>query len=125
MTLQQIIISEFIKQLELKLLHTDPKTDPALIDDVISDAVEEITSSGQVSSRNDVVNWLLNKDSHIQWSLSDFRIKALTDDLVMAIYTAQKLNDPDSASKGSMRTSIWKRQGNNWKMIFHQVSKIN
>lgn len=125
MTLQQIIISEFIKQLELKLLHTYPKTDPALIDDLISDEFEEISSSGQVSSKNDVVNWLLNKDSHIQWSLSDFRIKALTDDLVMAIYTAQKLNDPDSASKGSMRTSIWKRQGNNWKMIFHQASKIN
>jgi|CXWL01.1.fsa_nt_gi hypothetical protein len=125
MTLQLESITEHIKQLELKLLQIDLKADPSLIDDLLSDEFEEISSNGQVNSRNDVVHWLFNKDDNIQWSLIDFRIKVLTDGLVMAIYTTQKLNDSNSPSKGSMRVSIWKRQGDNWKMIFHQASKIN
>ena len=118
-------LAEHIKRLELKLLTTDLKVDPALIDELLSDDFEEISSSGQINSRDDVVNWLLYKDNHIQWTLTNFRIKALTDDLVMAIYVARKLNDPNSISKGSVRTSIWKHQGDHWKMLFHQASKIN
>ena len=118
-------ITEHIKRLELKLLTTNLKGDSALIDELLSDDFEEISSNGQINPRGDVVNWLLGKDNHIQWSLTDFRIKVLTDDLVMAIYVARKLNDPNSTSKGSVRTSIWKHQGDRWKMLFHQASKIN
>ncbi len=115
-------ITEHIKQRELELLQTNWRADPALIDDWLSADFEEIGSDGQVSTRNDVVNWLLNKDNAIQWSLTDFRIKALTDGLVMAIYFAKKCNDP-SSGKGSIRASIWQHQGNHWKMVFHQATK--
>lgn len=116
-------IAEHIKQRELELLQTDWRANPSLIDDWLSDGFEEIGSNGQISTRNDVVNWLLNKDNAIQWSLTDFRIKALADGLVMAVYIAKKRNAPNNTSKGSIRTSIWQRQGNNWKMVFHQATK--
>ncbi|MBL0009921.1 MAG: DUF4440 domain-containing protein [Nitrosomonas sp.] len=116
-------IAEHIKQRELELLQTDWKANPALVDDLLSADFEEINSNGQVSTRSDVINWLLNKDNAIQWLLIDFRIKALTDGLVMAVYFAKKLNDPNSANKDSIRTSIWQRQGNNWKMVFHQATQ--
>ena len=117
-------ISDHIRQLEAKLLHTDLTANPALIDDLLSDDFEEISSSGQINSRNDVINWLLNKDNAIQWSWVDFRIKALSDDAVLAIYILQKRSDSQNMSKGSIRTSIWQHQGENWKMVFHQASKI-
>jgi hypothetical protein len=116
-------IAEHIKQRELELLQTNWRANPALIDDWLSADFEEIGSDGKVSQRVDVVNWLLNKDNAIQWSLTDFRIKALADGLVMAVYIAKKRNAPNNTSKGSIRTSIWQRQGNNWKMIFHQATK--
>ena len=117
-------IAEQIKQLELKLLHFDLKTEPELINDLLSHDFEEISQSGKINARRDVVDWLIHKDIHLQWSLNDFRIRMLTDELVMAMYTAQKMNDRNNLSKGSMRTSIWQRQGSAWKMIFHQASKI-
>ena len=117
-------IAEQIKQLELKLLHLDLKTEPELINDLLSHDFEEISQSGKINARRDVVDWLIHKDIHLQWSLNDFRIRMLTDELVMAMYTAQKMNDRNNLSKGSMRTSIWQRQGGAWKMIFHQASKI-
>ncbi len=116
-------IAEHIKQRELELLQTNWRANPALIDDWLSADFEEIGSNGQISQRVDVINWLLNKDNAIQWSLTDFRIKALADDLVMAVYIAKKRNDPNNISNGSIRTSIWQQQGNNWKMVFHQATK--
>ena len=117
-------IRDHIQHLELKLLQTDLTANPALIDDLLSDDFEEISSSGQINSRNDVINWLLNKDNAIQWALVDFRVKALSEDVVLAIYTMQKRSDSRNISKGSIRTSIWQRQRDHWKMVFHQASKI-
>ena len=116
-------IAGHIKQRELELLQTDWRANPALIDDWLSADFEEIGSDGQVSQRVDVVNWLLNKDNATQWSLTDFRIKALTDGWIMAIYSVKKINDLSSTSKGSIRTSIWQYQGNHWKMVFHQATQ--
>lgn len=116
-------IAEHIKQRELELLQTNWRANPALIDDWLSADFEEIGSNGQISQRVDVINWLLNKDNAIQWSLTEFGIKALADGLVMAVYIAKKRNAPNNTSKGSIRTSIWQQQGNNWKMVFHQATK--
>lgn len=116
-------LAAHIQQLELKLLQADLAANPLLIDELLAADFEEISSSGEVNSRSDVVNWLLSKDQHIQWALTDFRIRVLADDWVLAHYTAQKRDEPNVTSKGSIRTSIWQHQGNHWKMVFHQASR--
>lgn len=116
-------VTEHIEQRELELLQTDWRVNPVLIDDWLSADFEEIGSNGKIGTRSDVVNWLLNKDNAIQWSLTDFRIKVLADGLVMTVYIAKKRNAPNNISNGSIRTSIWQRQGINWKMVFHQATK--
>ncbi|SFE09231.1 DUF4440 domain-containing protein [Nitrosomonas sp. Nm166] len=121
----ELELAEHIKQLELKLLQTDLTANPTLMDDLIAGDFEEISSNGRVNSRNDVVNWLLQKNNNIQWVLTNFRIKVLTDDVVLVIYIAKILNGPNSASKGSIRSSIWKCRDQNWKIIFHQASQID
>jgi hypothetical protein len=114
-----------IKQLELKLLHTDMKATPSLLDTLLAQEFEEIGSNGHVSTRQEVVDWLLNKDPNDRWSLTDFRVKELSPDFVLAIYHARKISDHDGASKGSIRSSIWKYDGHRWKMVFHQASKLS
>lgn len=116
-------LTEHIRQRELALLQTDLAANPAFIDELLSGNFEEISSSGEVNSRNDVVNWLLRRDHSIQWILTDFRIKVLADDWVLAHYIAQKRDDPNVTGKRSIRTSIWQHQGNHWKMVFHQASR--
>ena len=118
-------ITEHLWQLELKLLHTDLMLNSNLIDNLISSDFEEINSNGQVSSRIEVVNWLLQRDKNIQWSLTDFRIKELADDVILVIYIAKRHDDPDRVNKGSIRSSIWKHKNQRWKILFHQASKIS
>lgn len=115
-------IKEHIKELEERLLHSDVKGNPEILNELIGEDFEEIGSNGKVSSREEVIEWMINKDKNIKWSLNDFRIRKLTPELVIAIYTASK-NDQVN-SNGSIRSSIWKNCDGKWKMIFHQGTKI-
>ena len=117
-------IEEHIKQLEQKLLHSDTRANPKILDELLADDFEEIGSIGQISSRKDVINWLVNKEKDIRWSLNEFRIKQLSPDLMLAIYRATKNENTGNASKGSIRSSIWKRTDKGWQMIFHQGTKL-
>lgn len=117
-------IKEHIKGLEEKLLHSDIRKNPEILKELISEDFEEIGSIGKISSREEVINWLVTKEKNIKWSLSEFRVRELASDMVLAIYIANKNGEHSCGSKGSIRSSIWKLCGDQWKMIFHQGTKI-
>lgn len=118
-------ITDQIKRLELKLLHSDLKMSPWLLDTLLAEEFEEIGADGTVNTRQDVADWLLKKNPQERWLLSNFRTKKLSAELVLAIYHAKKIADQkDIVSNGSVRSSIWKYNTQGWQMVFHQASKI-
>lgn len=118
-------IIDQIRRLEFKLLHSDMKVTPSLLDTLLAKEFEEIGGNGAVSSRQEVADWLLNKNPQNRWSLTDFRVKELSADLVLAIYRAEMVvGQKNIVSKGSIRSSIWKHNTQGWQMVFHQASKI-
>ena len=117
-------ILDHIKELEEKLLHTDFRKNPESINELLSEDFEEIGSIGRISSRKEVIHWLVTKDQDASWALNDFRVRKLATDLILATYRAKKMGSQSDNSKGSIRSSIWKLCANNWKMIFHQGTKI-
>ena len=118
-------LTQQILALEEKLLHTDMQNNPLLLDELLGESFEEIGSTGIAISRQAVVDWLMNKNLSDRWLLTNFRIIELTADIVLAIYHAQNVVDSHIAVNVSTRSSIWKRHGNQWKMVFHQASKSN
>jgi hypothetical protein len=111
-----------IKELEERLLHTDVRKNSIILTELLSDDFEEVGSDGEISTREEVIEWLINKEKNIKWSLNDFRIKELSPELIVATYIAIK--DNQSNSTRSIRSSILKNFSGNWKMIFHQGTKI-
>ena len=117
-------LEEQIKALEEKLLHSDMAANPNLLDELLCIDFEEIGNTGHVSSRDEVIDWLISKEQNSRWSLTNFRIKPLTANLVLAIYLAKQISGQRKSSHGSLRSSIWQHDGSSWKMIFHQGTKI-
>ena len=105
-------------------MHSDMQAAPALLDTLLAQEFKEIGSNGYVSTRQEVVDWLLKKNPNDRWALTDFSVEELSSELVLAIYHACKISDHNSVSKGSIRSSIWKHDGRRWKMVFHQASKL-
>ncbi|SER78127.1 hypothetical protein SAMN05421690_10755 [Nitrosomonas sp. Nm51] len=125
--MEPIPIAAQIKQLELRLLHTDMRVNPTVIDELLDSAFEEIDNNGQINTRQQVVSWLLSKNIAQQWSLQDFRIKRLSNNMVIAIYRAVKRDQATNTfceeNPGTIRSSIWQRHGEQWKMVFHQATR--
>jgi hypothetical protein len=117
-------IKDHIRELEEKLLHSDVQENPEILNDLLSEEFEEIGSIGKTSSREEVAHWLRVKEKNRQWSLDEFRIRELAPDLILAIYQANSKGSDRDGSKGSIRSSIWKLYRGNWKIIFHQGTKI-
>jgi hypothetical protein len=74
-------IKDHIRELEVKLLHSDVQENPEIINELLSDEFEEIGSIGKTSSREEVVYWLRMKEKNKQWSLDEFRIRELAPNL--------------------------------------------
>jgi hypothetical protein len=117
-------IDKIIKKLELQLLHSDVRNNPELLNELLSEDFEEIGNIGKVSSREEVVEWLLTKDKDTKWTLNEFRVREITSKIVLAIYRVTKDSPLHDKSKGSIRSSIWKKYDDGWKMTFHQGTKI-
>ncbi len=73
-------IKEEIRALEEKLLHTDFSKAHEIINDLLDDDFDELASNGKLSSREEVIRWLANKDPTLQWLLIDFKIRQITTD---------------------------------------------
>jgi hypothetical protein len=115
-------IKNHIKKLEEHLLHTEVRKNSTILNELLSDEFEEIGSDGKISTREEVIEWLVNKEKNTTWSLNDFKIKELSPELILATYITIKKDQSNSSR--SIRTSIWKMISGNWKMIFHQGTKI-
>jgi len=116
-------LTEYIQHLELRLLQSDLNAHPEYIDELLAEDFEEIDNHGQIHTKSDVIDWLKRKDPNLPWVFENFRVKALSDDMVLAVYSLQKTQQSIN-SAGSIRTSVWHRQGKHWKMVFHQATKL-
>lgn len=117
-------IKNQIRELEEKLLHEDVRSNPEILIELLADDFEEIGVSGKIISRQEVIDWLVNKERDIQWSLDNFRVKELSPNVVFSLYEAKKKDISKNTTRGSMRSSIWKLHGKQWKMIFHQGTQV-
>lgn len=90
---------------------------------LIDDEFIEIGSSATHYNKADVIQWLSTNDQSIR-SGTDFSAKLLANDLVLLTYTSHIQNTPEALVKKALRSSIWRKQKENWQMVFHQGTPI-
>lgn len=118
-------LQQHIKGLEESLLRPYERTEMELLDKLLHDDFEEVGSSGRTTYKHEAIRWLIREEENIQWSLSEFRIRALSAELVLAHYFAHKNNLKTGKISNSMRSSLWKKSDDRWSIIFHQGSEIS
>ena len=108
------ILPKLIEALEQSLLDPYVRQSIGQLNKLIADDFLEFGSSGKVYNKQDCIK---PDDTPRKFVLSDFKIKELSKDVTLATY---KTTEDGIAS---LRSSIWKRCGDEWKMIFHQGTK--
>ena len=118
--LSNAIIDHLIAQ-EKRLL--DRQESQKNLSTLIDDEFIEIGSSATHYNKEDVIEWLSTNDQSIR-SGTNFSAKLLANDLVLLTYTSHIQNTPEAQVKKALRSSIWRKQKNNWQMVFHQGTPI-
>ena len=114
-------IEKHIFQLENDLLKSEIRKSPEKISELLADDFIEFTNSGiEYHYKNNDVFQKQDDNRELLWQITDFKIKQLSDDCILATYKVIKHNETNESKKYSLRSSIWKSYCGKWKMIFHQ-----
>jgi hypothetical protein len=113
-------VIESFKSLGLEILNLEKKLlDPLIwqsgdeLSELLSEDFTEFGSSGKVYNREEVIKALSNQEIS-DYIISDFRIKKLGTNSILALYKSV------SSGKQSLRSSIWQFESGKWRIIFHQ-----
>lgn len=114
-----------IRQLEERLINPQARKSEKELNDLLADEFTEFGSSGQIYNKQQTL-LALRKESEFTAQLTDFKIIVLTRDVVLAKYRAAIiLNNEEAKTIYSLRSSIWKRDGQRWQIVFHQGTPEN
>ena len=117
-------LQQLFYNLETKLLKPEIRHAPEEVARLLADNFIEIGSSGKVYTKKQIIEELA-AETDLNISIEDFRILPLSDEIVLATYKAFISVDNIKAVSYSWRSSIWKFDGENWRMAFHQGTFIN
>jgi len=112
-------IEKIIFNLEEKLQQTNIRKSTNELEKLISDNFIEIGSSGTIYTKKDVLRNLPASPT-IKFTMTDFKTHILCPDIIQSLFRTEKINQDTGSTTHSLRSSLWKKEDNAWKMIFHQ-----
>jgi len=102
-----------IREREEQLLKPEVRASADALDRLISDQFVEFGSSGQTYTKQDVIAQLLAAPN-FKGSLGDLQVLAVAEGVALATYR----------TSASLRSSVWRREGDVWRVLFHQGTPI-
>ena len=115
----QDLFAEELRALEERLLQPDVRGSGEALAGFLADDFVEFGVSGRVFGFRDVVKGLPQAPP-IRITISDFRARLLAPDVALVTYKVCKHDEPRPEMRHSLRSSIWTRLDNRWRVLFHQ-----
>ncbi|WP_445772643.1 nuclear transport factor 2 family protein [Shewanella sp.] len=116
-------IASQIVELEKSLFRSDVRSSVCELKSRLAPEFKEITSAGVVIDLQDVLE-RLPKENGWEAKGQDFEFSFIAVDVCLLTYKSFHRSSSSSKGKYSRRSSIWKKYGDCWKMVFHQGTSI-
>lgn len=104
---------------ERRLLEPSVRTDRAAIDRLLHPEFTEIGASGRLWTRAEILDAMPTWEPTADLVVSDLVADALDPDTVLLTYVCS------SATRRTRRSSIWRRDGERWRVRFHQGTPLD
>ncbi len=108
---------------EKALLTREVRESPERISSLLSDDFREIGTSGAYFGLAKVLTSL---PSALNWHCQthDWQVRSLSDDIVQTTHLAL-ISKGNSERHYSRRSSLWRNESGEWKMVFHQGTPVD
>jgi len=108
-------------ELEQCLMSQATRSNAEVISGLIADDFIEFGASGGVWHKADIVEHLPHQPFTPR-TISEFVVKQLSPDTALVTYLG---HTGSITPVTSLRSSIWRLQGDRWQMVFHQGTPVN
>lgn len=116
-------IHNTIYELETSLLKPEVRSSYEQLNNLLAEDFKEFGSSGLIYTKQNVLERLTVNQYKVVYDVSNFEAKELSQDIVMTNFkTDRTINDTEKLT--SLRTSLWRKENNQWKIFFHQGTPI-
>ena len=109
---------EELETLEMEVLSPGVRGDTTRMDVLLHDDFVEVGSSGRVYEKRMLIEMISN-ESPAEVLIRDFALRELTADVALVTYRSV-----GQSGQEARRSSIWIREGERWRMAFHQGTRI-
>lgn len=120
---QQKALAEQLIALELQLQQGETRRSKALLNLLLANGFEEISSSGVRFDKAQVLQRLPDEQAPTVEAF-DFEVRLLSKDLAQVLYKAKLRKAGEMQTKLSMRSSLWQLNSLGWQMVFHQGTAL-
>ena len=110
-------LSQHLRELEESLLLPDARKSKRLVE-LLADNFVEFGNSGRRYTKADLVA-TLQAESPVTQSTDDFHVELLAPTVALLTYRIHRHSTPPVHT---LRSSIWRLHGNQWRMVFHQAT---
>jgi hypothetical protein len=111
--------AEQVQYLERLLLDPHVRRSPERAGALLDASFIEIGSSGNICTRDDVIE-AMRLESPLDQRIEDFALRPLAPSLFLATYCLIR-----DGKRHSWRSSIWRAEGDTWRLVFHQGTVAN
>ena len=115
----EISLAEHLRELEELLAKPEIRKSPAELARLIADDFREFGGSGRIFDKQQIIA-ALQQQGECRLSLQDFRAVSLAPDVVLLTYRGTAQFAGAATTLHSLRSSIWRKQNGEWKVVFHQ-----
>jgi hypothetical protein len=104
-------------ELELRLQVSTTRKDAALLTELLSQDFREFGASGRVWNRATIMAEL-SAETPYQIISESFECQRLSSELALLTYLSR------NPTRRTLRSSLWRLEGESWKLLFHQGTVI-
>ncbi len=108
---------------EEALLDPAIRRDGARVDALLAEDFLEFGSSGRVWSREATLELLASED-YTRPAMEDFKCDWIADGVVLVTYRSVRTDAHTGAKSIALRSSLWVNKSCDWRMRFHQGTKV-
>lgn len=112
-------LQDHIRTLEERMLTPDVRASAEELDSLLADDFIEVGSSGRVYDKQQVIAALQFERAET-YTLNAFATRLLGSDVILATYRVARRSQSSTNPEHSLRSSIWRYQGERWQLLFHQ-----
>jgi hypothetical protein len=116
-------LSQTLLSLEQHLLSQATRCNANEISRLLADDFIEFGASGSIWNKAQVVEQL-PQESFTHRTISQLAVKPLSQHVFLVTYHCHAANLGQDCTIGSLRSSIWRKRGEQWEMVFHQGTMV-